>query len=154
MLRFVNTIAIHQPLDVVFAFVTDFTNIPMWDYQIKRVKQMSEGGLAKGAVFLQTRKYDNQQFVISEFIPDELVVVKSINGASPRFQRRMTFKHSTGKAATEISDVWELEIHTNQLMNRLSTHKIKSDVRENLRNLKELLETGKTELPDGRLVTR
>ena len=50
-------------------------------------------------------------------------------------------------------DEWELDLGRGPLVELLGTGRVKSAVAENLGKLKELLETGETQLQDGR-VTR
>ena len=78
MLEFENTIHIHRSLAEIFAFLSDFENIPKWNYYVLEVRQLSEGPTGKGTTYHQVRKTDQQDFRIIEFEPDHTVAVKTL----------------------------------------------------------------------------
>lgn len=67
MLEFENTIRIDRPVGEVFAFLSDFENIPKWNYYVLEVRRLSEGPTGIGTTYLQVRKTDQQDFRIIEF---------------------------------------------------------------------------------------
>ena len=73
MLEFENTIAIYRPIDEVFAFLSDFENIPKWNYYVLEVRQHSESPIGIGTTYHQVRKTDQQDFRIIEFEPNHTV---------------------------------------------------------------------------------
>ncbi|MGZ3584235.1 MAG: SRPBCC family protein, partial [Ktedonobacterales bacterium] len=44
---------IRRPVHEVFAFLADFTHMPLWNYYINSVTQVSPGPLGMGTVFDQ-----------------------------------------------------------------------------------------------------
>jgi len=62
MLEFENTVYIDRPVDEVFSFLSDFENIPKWNYYVLEVRQRSESPIGIGTTYHQVRKTDEQVF--------------------------------------------------------------------------------------------
>jgi uncharacterized membrane protein len=151
VLEFENTIAIERPIDEVFAFLSDFENIPKWNYYVLEVRQLSESLTGIGTTYHQVRKSDQQDFRIIEFEANNTVAVKTLPQSSPSFERRFTL-YEEGET-TRIRDQWKLDTGRPALLERLARGRVKSAVSENLSKLKELLQEGRVVLQDGREVT-
>ena len=151
MLEFENTIAIERPIDEVFAFLSDFENIPKWNYYVLEVRQLSESPKGIGTTYHQLRKTDQQDFRIIEFEANNTVALKTVPQSSPSFERRFTL-YEEGDTA-RIRDQWKLDTGMPALLERLARGRVKSAVSENLSKLKELLQEGSVVLQDGREVT-
>jgi len=151
VLEFENTIAIARPIDEVFAFLSDFENIPKWNYYVLEVRQLSESPIGIGTTYHQLRKSDQQDLRIIEFEPNNTVAVKTVPQSSPSFERRFTL-YEEGDT-TRIRDQWKLDTGRPALLERLARGRVKSAVSENLSKLKELLQEGRVILQDGREVT-
>jgi uncharacterized membrane protein len=151
MLEFENTIRIGRRIDKVFAFLSDFENIPKWNYYVLDVRQLSESPRGIGTTYHQVRKTDEQDFRIIESEPDHAITVKTLPQSSPSFERRFTL-YEEGDT-TQIRDEWKLDTGRPAVLERLARGRIKSAVAENLAKLKELLEEGRVVLQDGRQVT-
>ena len=152
VLEFENTIPIDRPIDEVFAFLSDFENIPKWNYYVLEVRQLSESPIGTGTTYHQVRKTDEQVFRIIEFEPNNTVAVKTLPHSSPSFERRFTL-YEEGET-TRIRDQWKLDTGRPALLERLARGRVKSAVSENLTKLKELLQEGRVVLQDGRQVTQ
>jgi len=151
MLEFENTIYIDRPVDEVFAYLSDFENIPKWNYYVLEVRQLSESPIGVGTTYHQVRKTDEQDFRITEFEPNHMVAVKTLPQSSPGFERRFTL-YEEGNT-TRIRDEWKLDTGRPAILERLTGGRVKSAVAENLAKLKELLEEGRVVLQDGSQVT-
>jgi uncharacterized membrane protein len=151
VLEFENTIAIERPIDEVFAFLSDFENIPKWNYYVLEVRQLSESPIGIGTTYHQLRKTDQQDFRIIEFEANNTVALKTVPQSSPSFERRFTL-YEEGDT-TRIRDQWKLDTGMPALLERLARGRVKSAVSENLSKLKELLQEGRVVLQDGREVT-
>jgi uncharacterized membrane protein len=148
VLEFEIAVKIERPIYVVFAFLSDFENIPKWNYFVREVTKTSEGAVDVGTTYHQIRKTDEQDFRVTDFQPNRLVAVKTLPHQSPQFSRRFTFQAEGD--ATHIVDEWELDTGKPALVERLAAGQVKSAVVENLSKLKSLLETGSVILQDGR----
>jgi uncharacterized membrane protein len=152
VLKFENTIRIERPVDEVFAYLSDFENIPKWNYYVPEVRQLSESPVGIGTTYHQVRKTDEQDFRIVEFEPGHTVAVKTLPQSSPSFERRFTLYEEGNK--TRVRDEWKLDTGRSALLEKLAGGRVKSAVAENLAKLKELLEEGRVVLQDGRQSTR
>jgi uncharacterized membrane protein len=150
MPEFENTIRIERPVEEVFAFLSDFENIPKWNYYVLEVRQLSENPIGVGTTYHQIRKTDEQDFRIIEFEPNHTVAVKTLPQSSPDLEMRFTLYEEGG--TTRIRDEWKLDTGTPAILERLVRRRVKSAVAENLAKLKELLEEGRVVLQDGRQV--
>jgi uncharacterized membrane protein len=151
MLEFENTIRIDRRIEEVFAFLSDFENIPKWNYYVLEVRQLSESPRGIGTTYHQVRKTDEQDFRIIEFEPSHTVAVKTLPQSSPSLEMRFTL-YEEGDT-TRVRDEWKLDTGRLALLERLTGGRVKSAVAENLAKLKELLEEGRVVLQDGRQVT-
>jgi uncharacterized membrane protein len=151
MLEFENTIYIDRPVDEVFAFLSDFENIPNWNYYVLEVRQLSESPIGVGTTYHQVRKTDEQDFRIIEFEPDHMVAVKTLPQSSPGLEMRFTL-YEEGNT-TRLRDEWKLDTGRPAILERLALRRVKSAVAENLAKLKKLLEEGRVVLQDGTQVT-
>ena len=151
MPEFENTIRIERPVDEVFAFLSDFENIPKWNYYVLEVRQLSANPIGVGTTYHQIRKTDQQDFQIIEFEPNHSVAIKTLPQSSPDLEMRFTL-YEEGNT-TRVRDEWTLNTGRPAFFERLAGGRIKSAVAENLAKLKELLEEGQVVLQDGRQVT-
>jgi uncharacterized membrane protein len=151
VLEFENTIRIDRPVNEVFAFLSDFENIPKWNYYILEVRKLSDNPSGVGTTYHQVRKSDEQDFRIIAFEPNHSLAVKTLPHSSPSFERKFTL-YEEGDA-TRLRDQWKLDTGRSALLERLARGRVKSAVAENLAKLKELLEEGRVVLQDGRQVS-
>lgn len=152
MIEFENKIVIERPVEEVFAFVSDFENVPKWNYYVLEVNRTSGGPVGAGTTYHQARKTDEQDFGVTEYEPPERVVVKTLPHAQPAFEMRFTFQAVEG--GTQVTDEWKLDTGRPGVLERLGAGRVKQAVKENLSKLKELLETGRVQLQDGRTAVR
>ena len=150
MINFENTVTIRRPVEEVFAFVGNFENLPKWNYYVMDVQQVSQGSVGEGAVYHQVRQTDQQDFRVTEYKPNRQIAVETTSNSQPRFQRRFVFEPT--EQGTKIIDTWKLDAGANPLVQWLGSLRVKAAVAENLDKLRELLETGETQLQDGRRV--
>ncbi len=151
MIEFENNISIDRPANEVFAFLSDFENIPKWNYFVLEVRKISDGPVGIGTTYHQIRKTDEQVFRVTEFEPNHRVAVKTLPQSSPQLEMRFTLRAQG--TLTHVKDQWKLDTGRPALIEKLAAGRVKSAVAENLRKLKELLEGGNAILQDGRKVT-
>lgn len=150
MMRFENTLLIDRPLQEVFAFLTRFENLPMWNYYVLEVQRTSSGDGIIGSTYHQRRKDDEQDYVVTDYVENERVTIRSLPETRPVFER--TLHVEPAGTSTRVVDHWHLDMGFNVLIEKLAQGRIRSAVAENLDKLKELLETGHTQLQDGRSI--
>jgi uncharacterized membrane protein len=147
MIEFKNSITIKRSLSEVFEFVSDFENLPKWNYYILDVSMLSNGPIGEGTKYHQLRKTDQQDFQVIKFVPNRLVTIETL---PPERPLKMRFEFEPTDNGTQIKDIWQLETGVPKPFNWFAARKVKSAVSENLRKLKDLLETGHVILQDGR----
>lgn len=151
MITFQNTIEIERPATEVFDFLSRLENLPKWNYFVLEVKKTSEGPAGVGTTYHQIRKTDEQVFRITEFDPNRTLALKTIPPSTPELEMRFTLLPEGEH--TKVIDEWKLDTGKPALLERLFARQVKSAVKENLGKLKELLETGRVTLQDGRTAT-
>ncbi|HVC81182.1 MAG TPA: SRPBCC family protein [Chloroflexota bacterium] len=148
MLAFENTIHVGRPVAEVFAFLADLENLPKWNYYVLDVRKRSNGPVGVGTTYHQVRKTDEQELCITELERNHTIVVRTMPPTS--LSLTMHFALTEEGGTTCIRDAWTLDTGRPALLERLGAHGIQSAVAENLTKLKELLETGRVVLQDGR----
>jgi uncharacterized membrane protein len=147
MIEFNNSITIKRSLSEVFDFVSDFENLPKWNYYVLKVSKLSDGPVGEGTTYHQIRKTDQQDFQVIKFVPNRLVTIETL---PPERSLKMRFEFEPTDGGTQIKDTWQLETGVPKPFNWFAARKVKSAVSENLHKLKKLLETGHVILQDGR----
>ena len=149
-ITFKNTIVIQHPIEQVFTFIADFKNVPQWNYNVMSVRKLSEKPVDLGTVYHQVRKRDQQDFQVMEYQLNKVIAIKAKPGSKPWFEQRFMF--DSVDSGTRIVDTWKLDFGRHVLIPRLWAFRVKFAIAGNLKKLKELLETGQTQLQDGRTV--
>ena len=143
-----NTLIINRPVSETFAFISNFENMPKWNYFVAQTTSESPPGRGAGTIYRQRRRTDEQRFAVTDFEPDQLVAVRTLPPARD-LQMRFTFEpHDSG---TRPTDDWTLDTGLPRWLERIGASRVSSAVRDNLAKLKELLETGQVRLQDGRV---
>lgn len=150
MIQIKNELKINKSIEETFRFIEQFENVPLWNYYVKSVKKVSANNDGPGTIYHQIRKNDQQKFKVIEYNPPGLITIETIDNSSPKFRR--TFKLNQANGQTHLDDTFEVDTGSPVLLERLFKNKIETAVSKNLHNLKDLLENGKTMLPDGRSV--
>jgi hypothetical protein len=149
-MHFINTVIIDRPVTNTFAFVANFENMPKWNYFVQETTSESPPGRGAGTIYRQRRRTDEQRFVVTDFEPDQLVAVRTLPPARD-LQMRFTFEPHGG--GTRLTDDWTLDTGLPRWLEGIGATRVSSAVRDNLAKLKELLETGRVRLQDGRIET-
>ncbi len=55
MATFENTVRIRRPIEEVFGFLSQFENVPKWNYAIVETRMVSEGPVGVGTIYRQVR---------------------------------------------------------------------------------------------------
>ena len=155
-MKFQNVIKIQTSVTEVFNFVANAENVPKWNYFVTEVRQVSNGPIGVGTTYHQTRKTDEQDYQVTHYEPDHRVAWKSLQKSGLQFERTMQLESDND--STKLIDTLNLTL-SNPLLNILASlfgfltiRSTQAAVMENLGKLKELLETGTTQLQDGRVI--
>ena len=139
-IRFEQVIDIDRSIEQVFAYLADFTNIPSWNYYVRRVRQLTPGPVAEGTTYEQTRRSDRQCYEITVYDAPTVIAVTTLPGERPAFHRQFTLE--SNRHGTRLSDLWELDLGHPIAVQRLAAPRVRRAVGENLAVLKRLLEQG------------
>jgi hypothetical protein len=148
-MKFQNQIDIQRSAREVFVFVAEMRNVPRWNYFVVEVVQETGSGPEEGATYFQTRKSDSQRFSFTQYEQDRSLTVETLPGSRPSFTRHMVLE-PTG-SGTRLHDQWTLQTPLPGFLEKMALGRVGDAVAENLGKLKELLETGQTQLQDGRI---
>jgi uncharacterized membrane protein len=140
---------INRPADEVFAFLADFTHMPLWNYYVQSATQVTPGPVRVGTVFDQVRRTDRQQYAITEFIPDQLVAIQTL---PPAQSLKLSFRVTPDAEGTQVIEAWDLDTGLPGSLERLAQPRVRAAVTTNVHVLTDLLNTGEAYLPDGRHV--
>jgi len=146
-----NSASIETNVEKVFKFLADPENIPLWNYYIKEVSKISPGTIEIGARFHQIRKNDEQTFEITKFQKNKIIEFTTDSSSSIQFKRQLIFQEKNSHCLVE--DHFELDTGYPLFLQKLFSKMIKKSIKENLIKLKQLLETGRTVLQDGRVIS-
>ena len=149
MIKFKNSVTIKRPLPDVFAFVSNFENMPKWNYYVTEVDKLTDGPVGEGTTYHQIRKTDEQDIQVVEFEHNRLVAIKTL---PPERSLQMRFQLEPIDGGTRLTDEWKLETGVPGPFAWFAARKVKLAVSENLRKLKALLEMGHVTLQNGREV--
>ena len=149
IITFKNSLLIERPCEEVFAFVSDFRNMPKWNPHVLSVTKLSGRVDKVGTIYRQVRKSDLQEYEVIEHSPPRAVTIQTLPPAR-LFKMRFTLQE-VGRS-TKLSDEWTLGGSSLSLFRGFAERKVKNAVAENLLKLKTLLETGRVRLQDGREV--
>jgi hypothetical protein len=156
---------IEQPIDNVFSFLSNFSNMSSWNYYIQQVTKKSQGNVDVGSIFEMNRPHDLSTFKIIELDPPYKIMVE-LQPPGPKHQ--IIFELKGNNIETYITYKWCLDLAKNKALKyfpegffkrlilsipkNLVLTKTKPAVEQNFKKLKELLETGEVRLQDGRHV--
>jgi uncharacterized membrane protein len=149
LLEFSNKLEIRRPIAEVFQFLSNFENMPKWNYFVVNVKKISDGPVGINTAFRQKRKTDSQEYKIVEYEPKKRVAIE-FQPPSVKLTMRFMLQTSHNDNDTLVVDEWRFDTGISALFARIGATNVKAAVAENLEKLKQLLETGKTILQDGR----
>jgi len=135
---FEQAIDIQRPIEEVFAYLADFTNIPEWNYYVRQVRQLTAGPVAVGTRYEQVRRTDRQCYEVTVLRAPRTVAVTTVGGERPAFHRQ--FELEPNGRGTRLSDRWELDLGYPSAVQRLAAPRVTRAVGENLAVLKRLLE--------------
>jgi uncharacterized protein YndB with AHSA1/START domain len=141
MATFENTVMIGRPIEEVFGFLSDFENIPRWNYAIVETRKVSEGPVGVGTIYQQVRSVPSrseERFEVTAYDPPRQL---EIQGQLGPFPSRLSYALDTVPEGTRVTNSVELQLRgPGRLLGRVAVPRVRDAVDANLRKLKELLE--------------
>jgi uncharacterized protein YndB with AHSA1/START domain len=138
---FENTVMIRRPIEDVFGFLSDFENVPKWNYAIVETRKVSEGAVGVGTIYHQVRSVPNrseERFEVTAYNPPRHL---EIRGQLGPFPARLSYALDVLPEGIRVTNSVELELRgLGRLLGRVAVPRVRDAVAANLRKLKELLE--------------
>jgi hypothetical protein len=148
----------------VFAFVSDFVNMPRWNYYIERTTKISKRETAIGTLYEQHRPHDRNIYKVITYEPVRKVAVEL---QPPKPLQQYGFELQDRNDQTFIIYKWQVDLSNYSLLKFIPNggfknwlllparkhifKNIKPATEQNFHNLKTLLETGQVTLQNGRV---
>ena len=140
-MEFTNSITLCRPRDEVFAYLSEFENLPTWNYAISRTSRVGTGPVGVGARYLQTRtlpKPAEEAFEVVAFAPPEQLAIRGVLGP---FRADSSYLLESDRDATVLTNSMVLEATgVMRVAASLAGSRVRTAVAANLQVLKELLE--------------
>ena len=108
-MQFEHVVVIDRPVEEVFAYLADFSNVPEWNYAIEETRQVSPGPVGVGAEYRQTRSLprpSEETFVVIEYEPNQKLAIEG--GLGPFFGT-LSYELQSTASGTEVLNAADLE---------------------------------------------
>lgn len=154
---------IDKPQKEVFDFLSDVTNMSLWNYYVRDVTKISEGPGGIGTLYAQRRAHDLKFYKVIERLPRQKIIIEL---QPPAPLQRYGFELEDQTGGTLVKYNWQVDLRRykalkylpngavkNWLLSFAGKHvsrNIKPATEQNFLKLKTLLETGSVTLQDGR----
>jgi uncharacterized protein YndB with AHSA1/START domain len=107
---FENTVVISRPIEQVFGFLSDFENVPKWNYAILETRKVSQGAVGVGTIYQQVRsvpKRSEERFEVTAYNPPRHL---EIRGQLGPFPARLSYALDALAEGTRVTNSVELEL--------------------------------------------
>lgn len=141
VMEFTNEVVIRRSPADVFAFLTDFTNLPRWNYAIRSTRKVTPGPVSVGTAYRQVRSVParaEEAFTVVEWDPNRRV---AISGDFGPFTGTLTYRLDPASTGTTLANQVQLRPRRGLgLVSRIAGAQVRSAVAENLEELRRGLE--------------
>jgi len=140
-MRFTNTITIHRPREVVFAYLADLENLPSWNYAIQQTRKVTPGPVEVGSRYHQVRTVPARREESLEVVELEPGRRLSVRGTLNTLPARLDYDLDAEGDTTVLTNTVELSTSGPlNLVAPVATRRIRSAVADNLDVLRQVLE--------------
>ena len=140
-MRFTNTITIHRPREVVFAYLADLENLPSWNYAIQQTRKVTPGPVEVGSRYHQVRTVPARREESLEVVELEPGRRLSVRGTLNTLPARLEYVLDAEGDSTVLTNTVELSTSGPlSLVAPVATRRIRSAVADNLDVLRQVLE--------------
>ena len=140
MATFENTVMIRRSIEDVFGFLSDFENVPTWNYAIVETHKVSKGPVGVGTIYQQVRSVPSREerLEVTAYNPPRQL---EIQGQLGPFPSHLSYALDAVAEGTRVTNAVELELRgPGRLLGRVVVPRVRDAVAANLQKLKELLE--------------
>ena len=140
-MRFTNTITIHRPREVVFAYLADLENLPSWNYAIQQTRKVTPGPVEVGSRYHQVRTVPARREESLEVVELEPGRRLSVRGTLNTLPARLDYDLDAEGDTTVLTNTVELSTSGPlSLVAPVATRRIRSAVADNLDVLRQVLD--------------
>ena len=142
-MKFENSVVINQPVQQVFEYVTDFTNNALWQTGILEMEITSEGRVGRGVTYRCVNRFMGKsletQGRITQFEPDRWCRIRITSGT---VTGTSSLDFEAVEGGTRFTASGDLDLAYFKLARLLVKRKINKQLKNDMRNLKVILENG------------
>lgn len=142
-MKFVNTITINREPAAVFSYLSQFENVPRWNYAIAKTQKVTSGPVRVGARYQQLRTIptrSEESFEVVEYEPDRRLVIRGQLGP---FSGDICYVLEHVGDTTVLTNAADLHARGPlSLVEPVVSRRVRSSVGANLSTLKQILERG------------
>jgi uncharacterized protein YndB with AHSA1/START domain len=140
-MEFINEVLIRRSPAEVFAFLSDFTNLPLWNYAVSSTLKVTPGPVSLGTAYRQVRSIPapaEEAFTVSEWDPDRRV---AISGDFGPFAGTLTYRLDAAPTGTALANHVQLRPRGRLgPLGLIAGARVRSAMAENLDELRRGLE--------------
>jgi hypothetical protein len=151
MMDFHNRVRVERSPEFISSVLIDVENLPIWQAVDLKVRRTGSGEPGAGATYEMDRRGERRTLVVREYQPGRRLEFDTLENRPPRVNLRFDL-HPVGAEATDLEAFWTVETGLPGIVEKMAAGRVRAMVEQNIHKLKELLETGRTTLPDGREV--
>jgi hypothetical protein len=142
MSSFRNDVLIERPVDDVFAYLSDFENVPRWNYGVSRTTKLTPGPLRVGTEFEQLRSIPRPSSERFTLVAIERPSLLEIDGQLGPFAARLRYElKAVGPSRTVLVNAVSLSPPVAlSVLSPLLARQVGSAVATNLQVLRSALE--------------
>ncbi|HEX9987167.1 MAG TPA: SRPBCC family protein [Chloroflexia bacterium] len=142
MQKYSASAVIHQPPEVVFAFLSDMTNNPKWEPGILEMHKVSPGPISVGTQFSEVRKFMGRRmktlYEVTAYDPPHQFAVRSAAGP---MQLEASYTCATAPEGTKVTDSVAFELRgIMSVLRPLFGKMVQSQMQSTLSRLRQVLD--------------
>lgn len=142
-MKFTNSVLIRQPVEKVFEFVAHIENNAKWQSDILEMAMTSPGLLQTGSTYRCVNRFMGQRIetegLVTDFVADKRYSIRITSG-DVCGESTLFFESFDG--GTRLTAVGHLDLVHFKLAAVVVRHKIKKQLKKDIRRLKKILEDG------------
>lgn len=142
-MKFENSVTINQPVHNVFDFVTDLNNNTQWQTDILHLEMTSAGRFELGSTYRCVNRFLGQRIetegVITDYVPDQTCSFRITSGS---VTGESNFNFEAVDGATKFTTTANLDLRHFNFMKILVKRKIYQQLKNDMLQLKRILENG------------
>jgi len=143
MMKFENSVIIKQPVKEVFDFVTNLSNNTRWQTDILELEITSEGRFKQGSTYRCVNRFMGQRIetegVVTDYVLDRSCAYRITSGS---VTGESNFYFEAVNGATKFTTTANLDLRYFNFGNRFVKHKSNKQLKNDMLQLKKILENG------------